>query len=81
MSMETERGDKQWVMRDKHLRGKLEQELKWLERNIGDIRRELERGLVYEDLNIVSKAADVQRITAKLDMMRQTRSMYVGEKE
>ena len=45
---------------------KLESELKWLEGNIRAIRREVERGSVFEQRNLVAKAADVAEAAGKL---------------
>jgi len=45
---------------------KVASELLWLEGGIRDLRREVERGRIYEQRNLVSKAADVAEAAGKL---------------
>ena len=45
---------------------KLDSELRWLEGNIRDLRREVERGNVFEQRNLVAKAADVAEVAGKI---------------
>ena len=45
---------------------KLNSELRWLEGNIVDLRREVERGAIFEQRNLVAKAADVAEVAGKL---------------
>ena len=45
---------------------KLASELRWLEGNIRDLRREVERGSVFEQRNLVAKAADVAEVAGKI---------------
>jgi uncharacterized protein (DUF885 family) len=45
---------------------KLESELRWLDGHIRDLRREVERGNVFEQRNLVSKAADVAEVAGKI---------------
>lgn len=45
---------------------KLDSELRWLEGNIADLRREVERGSIFEQRNLVAKAADVAEVAGKL---------------
>jgi len=45
---------------------KLASELRWLEGNIRDLRREVERGNVFEQRNLVAKAADVAEVAGKI---------------
>ena len=45
---------------------KVASELLWLEGNIRDIRREVERRNIFEQRNLISKAADVAEAAGKL---------------
>ncbi|KIA72707.1 hypothetical protein ANMWB30_24750 [Arthrobacter sp. MWB30] len=45
---------------------KLNSELRWLESGIADLRREVERGAIFEQRNVVAKAADVAEVAGKL---------------
>jgi len=45
---------------------KLASELRWLEGSILDLRREVERGSVFEQRNLVAKAADVAEVAGKI---------------
>jgi len=45
---------------------KLESELRWLEGNVRDLRQEVERGSVFEQRNLVAKAADVAEVAGKI---------------
>lgn len=45
---------------------KIHSELRWLEGNITDLRREVERGAIFEQRNLVAKAADVAEVAGKL---------------
>ena len=45
---------------------KLDSELRWLEGSIRDLRQEVERGSVFEQRNLVAKAADVAEVAGKI---------------
>lgn len=45
---------------------KLDPELRWLEGSIRDLRREVETGNVFEQRNLVAKAADVAEVAGKI---------------
>jgi hypothetical protein len=45
---------------------KLGSELRWLESNIADLRREVANGNIFEQRNLVAKAADVAEVAGKL---------------
>ena len=45
---------------------KLDSELRWLESGIADLRREVDRKSIFEQRNLVAKAADVAEVAGKL---------------
>lgn len=45
---------------------KLDSELRWLESGIADLRREVARKSIFEQRNLVAKAADVAEVAGKL---------------
>jgi hypothetical protein len=49
-----------------HFTEKLESELKWLEGHIRDLRREVERGQLFDQINLVTAAARVSYSAGKL---------------
>lgn len=54
---------------------KLGSELRWLESNIADLRREVASGNIFEQRNLVAKAADVAEVAGKLRAANESLAM------
>ena len=64
-----------------HFTEKVESELKWLEGHIRDLRLEVERGNVFEQINLVTAAARVSYAAGKLQTAQENLAIFTEIKK